>query len=123
MSDKEILQKSYFLELMKTLIEHNYMNKGDAIMVDKGFLTENELEEIGLRVNIPPFAQSDKQMSAADVIKTKKIAAWKVHVERAIAKIKKFKIVSARIPNIRLGNINQIWHVVNMLLNFRPNIL
>lgn len=81
------------------------------------------MEEIGLRVNIPPFAQANKQMSASDVTTTKKIAAHRVHVERAIAKVKKFKIVSGRIPNIRLGNINQIWYVVNMLSNFQPSIL
>lgn len=123
LSDKEIVQKSKFLELLKTLMSHNYLNKGDGVMVDKGFLIEKDLEEIGLRVNIPPFAQSNKQMSAADVHKTKKIAAHRVHVERAIAKIKKFKIVSGRIPNIRLGNINQIWYVVSMLSNFQPHIL
>lgn len=123
LSDKEIVKESKFLELLKTLMSHSYLNKGDGVMVDKGFLIEKDLEEIGLRVNIPPFAQSNKQMSAADVHKTKKIAAHRVHVERAIAKIKKFKIVSGRIPNIRLGNINQIWYVVSMLSNFQPHIL
>lgn len=123
LSDKDIFQKSNFLQLMKSLIEHNYLNKGDGVMVDKGFLIENDLDEIGLRVNIPPFAQSNKQMSATDVTKTKKIAAHRVHVERAIGKVKKFKIVSGRIPNVRLGNINQIWYVVSMLSNFQPNIL
>ncbi|KAL1260044.1 hypothetical protein QQF64_007871 [Cirrhinus molitorella] len=97
----KIVQKSYFLELMKTLMAHSYLKKGDGVMVDKGFLIEKDLEEIGLRVNIPPFAQSNKQMSATDVHKTKKIAAHRVHVERAIAKVKKFKIVSGIIPNIR----------------------
>lgn len=73
---------------------HGYLNKGDGVIVDKGFLIEKNLEEIGLRVNIPPFAQSNKQMSAADVQKTKKIVAHRSHVERAIAKVKKFKIVA-----------------------------
>lgn len=123
LSDKEIVQKSNFLELMKTLMDHGYLKKGDGVMVDKGFLIEKDLEEIGLRVNIPPFAQSKKQMSATDVHRTKKIAAHRVHVERGIAKIKKFKIVAGRVPNIRLGNINQIWYVVSMLSNFQPHIL
>ena len=59
-------------------------------MVDKGFLIEKELEKIGLKVNIPPFAQSNRQMAATDITTTKKMAAHRVHVERAIAKIKKF---------------------------------
>lgn len=53
-------------------------------------------------------------------MKTKKIAKHRVHVERAIAKIKKFKIVSGRIPNARLGYINQIWFMVCMLSDFQP---
>ncbi|KAK0151328.1 hypothetical protein N1851_007527 [Merluccius polli] len=50
-------------------------------------------------------------MAAGDVLATKRIAKHRVHVERAIAKIKKFKIVSGRIPNSRIGDINQIWYV------------
>ena len=92
-------------------------------MVDKGFLIEKEVEEIGLKLNIPPFARANRQMPHADVDLTKKIAKHRVHVERAIAKIKKIKIVSGRIPISRLGNINQIWYVVSMLSNFQPHII
>ncbi|KAK0143488.1 putative nuclease HARBI1 [Merluccius polli] len=75
LSDKEIVNKSKFLDLLKTLISHSYLNQGDGVMVDKGFLIEKDLENIGLRVNIPPFAQSNTQMSAADVHKTLKFSA------------------------------------------------
>lgn len=56
-------------------------------MVDKGFLIEKEVEEIGLQLNIPPFARANRQMPHADVEMTKRIAKHRVHVERAIAKI------------------------------------
>ena len=83
-------------------------------MVDKGFLIEKDVNELGLNLNIPPFAKSKSQMPATAVEMTKK---------RAITIVKKFKIVSGRIPNVRLGNINQIWFVVCMLSNFQPNIM
>lgn len=92
-------------------------------MTDKGFLIEKEGEEIGLKLNLPPFARSNRQMPHADVRMTKKIAKHRVHVERAIAKIKKFKIVSGKIPISCLGNINQIWYVVSVLSNFQPHII
>ncbi len=41
-------------------------------MVDKGFLIEKEVEEIGLQLNIPPFARANKQMPHADVEMTKR---------------------------------------------------
>lgn len=56
-------------------------------MVDKGFLIEKEVEEIGLQLNIPPFARTNRQMAHTDVEMTKRIAKHRVHVERAIAKI------------------------------------
>ena len=79
------------------------MKKGDGIMADKGFLIEKEIKATGLELNLPPFARSKWQMPAGDVLATKRIAKHRVHVERAIAKIKTFKIVLQKIPNSRLG--------------------
>ncbi|MEQ2208179.1 hypothetical protein XENOCAPTIV_028926 [Xenoophorus captivus] len=71
---------------------------------------------------VPRNWKSRRQMPAGDVLETKRIAKHRVHVERAIAKIKKFKIVSDKIPNTRLGITNHIWYVVSMLSNFQPHI-
>lgn len=75
--------------LISVISQCDYLKVGDGLMVDKGFLTEKEVENIGLKLNIPPFARSNCQMSHQDVEMTKKIAKHRVHVERAIAKIKK----------------------------------
>ncbi|KAK0134187.1 hypothetical protein N1851_030250 [Merluccius polli] len=122
-SDKEIFNRCNIIYILKGCVQCGYLNVGDGLMVDKGFLIEKEVEEIGLRLNIPPFARANRQMPHADVDMTKKIAKHRFHVERAIAKIKKFKIVSGRIPITRLSNINQIWYVVSMLSNFQPHII
>lgn len=122
-SDQEIFRQCGIKDLLKGLLQCGYLKAGDGLMVDKGFLIEKDVQELGLNLNIPPFAKSHGQMPATDVEMTKKIAKHRVHVERAIAKVKKFKIVSERIPNVRLGNINQIWFVVCMLSNFQPNII
>ena len=73
---------------------------GDGLMVDKGFLIEKDVNELGLNLNIPPIAKSNSQMPATDVEMTKKKAKHRVHVERAIAKVKKFKIVSGRMSGL-----------------------
>ncbi|XP_051813815.1 uncharacterized protein LOC127536712 isoform X2 [Acanthochromis polyacanthus] len=122
-SDREIFNQCGITTLLEGLIECGYLKKGDALMADKGFLIEKDVESLGLKLNIPPFNRSNVQMPVGDVLKTKKIAKHRVTVERAIAKIKKFKIVSGRIPNSILGNINEIWYVVSMLSNFQPHIL
>ncbi|CAM4658746.1 unnamed protein product [Leuciscus chuanchicus] len=122
-SDQEIFRQCGIKDLLKGLLQCGYLKAGDGLMVDKGFLIEKDVKELGLNLNIPPFAKSNSQMPATDVEMTKKIAKHRVHVERAIAKVKKFKMVSGRIPNVRLGNINQVWFVVCMLSNFQPNII
>ncbi|KAK1876644.1 putative nuclease HARBI1 [Dissostichus eleginoides] len=123
MSDKEIVRESGLIPLLEKQIEIGYLQRGDGLMADKGFLIEDDIKSVGLQLNLPPFARSKRQMPSGDVLTTKRIAKHRVHVERAIAKIKKFKMVSDRIPNTRLGNISQIWYVVSVLSNFQPHIL
>jgi hypothetical protein len=92
-------------------------------MVDKGFNITTEMEELGLKLYIPPFASSDCQLTPAEVAKTKKIAKHRVHVERAIARIKNFKILSRCIPLSLYKNVNQIWTVCCFLTNFLPFLI
>jgi len=122
-SDKEIFVQSGFSKTLSALLECGYLEAGDGIMADKGFNIAEEVEKLGLKLNLPPFARSGMQMSLQDVEFTKKIAKHRVHVERAIGKIKKFKILSAIIKNKTLGSIDQIWYVCSMLTNFQPPLL
>ncbi|XP_021347575.1 uncharacterized protein LOC110446645 [Mizuhopecten yessoensis] len=69
-SDKTITKESGFYETLKTLNSQGYLNDGDAIMADKGFTIGEELGQLGLNLNIPPFTKSGSQMSSADVKKT-----------------------------------------------------
>ena len=66
-------------------------NNGDSVMADKGF-TIDDLLPPGVGLNIPPFLGMQGQMSAEDVVQTQSIASLRVHVERAINKIKNFRI-------------------------------
>lgn len=109
-SDKAITVQSGFYEHLKTLKDHCYINEGDGIMADKGFTIKEELKELGLCLNIPPFASSGSQFSQAD-IQTQKIAHHRVHIERLIRKVKTYKILSNTIPTSLFSNINQIWTV------------
>ena len=73
------------LEVLQQLLDYGRLRPGDGVMVDKGFLIKDEIEKLGLRLYIPPFAPGAGQMSAGDVALTKKIASHRVHVERAIS--------------------------------------
>lgn len=122
-SDKSISEESGFYELLKELIQKGYVKKGDAVMADKGFTIEKELTELGLKLNIPPHASSSCQMSAADTELTQKIAKHRIHIERLIAKVKKFRIVAHTIPMNLFQTINQIWSVVCLLTLFQDTFV
>ena len=106
--------------MLGDLVKEGYLQIGDSVMADKGFNVESDLKEYGLLLNIPPFARQGTQMSESDALLTKKIATHRVHVERAIARIKRFKILSGRMPLSLQSCVNQIWYVCAFLTNFLP---
>ena len=113
-SDKEITRCSGILDLLEA---------GDSVMADKGFDIEDLLREKEVDLNIPPFLESRTQFSAAEVQKTKMIAKVRIHVERAIKRIKEFHIFDSDVPLSMLGSINQVYTVACLLTNFQGPLI
>ena len=113
-SDKEIVEHSGFLKLP--------FEQGDSVMADKGFTIEDVLP-LGVSLNIPPFLGMSDQMPAEDVIKTQEIASLRIHVERAINKIKNFLIFDGVIPISQFCIVNQMRCVRAMICNFQDPII
>ena len=59
----------------------------------------------------------------ADVIKTQTIARHRIHVERAIGKVKRFRFFDSIIPVPLFGNINQVWIVSCLLSNMQNPVV
>ena len=78
-SDREIVERSGILDLP--------FDDGDSVMADKGFTIE-DLLPLGVSLNISPFLGHYDQMPPEGVVKTQVIAALRIHVERAITKLK-----------------------------------
>lgn len=113
-SDREIVMRSGFLE--------QQFNNGDSVMADKRF-TIDDLLPAGVGLSIPPFLGQQGQMSAEDVVKTQSIASLRVHVERAINKIKNFRIWDGIVPLNLFGIVNQMWTVCAVLCNLQKPII
>ena len=109
-SDCEIVERSGFLKLE--------FDNGDTMMADKGF-TIDDLLPLGVTLNIPPILGSNSQMTAQDVIKTREIASVRIHVERAINKIKNFHSWDSVVPLSLFGVVNQTWSVCTFLCNIQ----
>ena len=82
-SDKAILYSRWIIESFCAW---------DTIMADKGFLIQDILPN-GVSFNIPPFLNNGA-FTESEAKATKSIARARIHVERANAWLKNFKILS-----------------------------
>ena len=62
-------------------------------------------------------------MPAEDADKTQNIASLRIHVERAINKIKNFHIWDGVLPLSLFGIVNQMWTVCAFLCNVQEPII
>lgn len=122
-SDKQIVRRSGFLETLRQKLQTGKLSKGDAVMADKGFDISDELDKLELKLNIPPFLKDKVGFEEEDVIKSQTIARHRIHVERAIGKVRRFKIFHSVIPVTKFGSINQVWTVACFLSNFQNPVL
>ncbi|XP_065884580.1 uncharacterized protein [Dysidea avara] len=113
-SDKKLVEQSGLLDKLEV---------GDEIMADKGFDIQDLLAPLGVKLNIPPFLSSNSQFSSEDVMRTKKIAKLRIHVERAIGRIKEFRILQSPICATMWDSINEIIYICAMLCNFSPPLV
>lgn len=112
-SDRQLVMDSGLLPLL------DHIPPGKNVMADRGFEIQDLLVKPELILNLPPFKGSKTSMTAADVIKTQKIASVRIHVERAIGRVKsRFHIFDKDIPLTLLGSVNQMWAICCTLSNF-----
>lgn len=110
----------------KKIVRHcglyDILEDGDAVMVDKGFNIEDDLNQRGLKLTIPPFLESKQQFTPKQLTDNKSIAAVRVHVERAVRKVKEFEILRNRVPISLCPMLNKTWFVCAHLANFTGSL-
>ncbi|XP_071819845.1 uncharacterized protein [Apostichopus japonicus] len=58
-SDKEIVKRSGFLTVLNMKLECGEILPGDGIMADRGFNIGEDLQELALKINVPPFLREN----------------------------------------------------------------
>jgi len=106
-SDKIITLKSGFL---------SQLEPGDLILADKGFLICDILPP-NVYLNIPPFLDTP-QFTPEQVLPTETISKARIHIERAIQRIKCYRILD-HIPTSLLLQADCVLKVVASLTNFQ----
>ena len=112
-SDQELTRRCGLLDLVES---------GDSVMADKGFDISYDLLIRGCRLNMPPFVKGG-HMSKSNVVKTRKIASLRIHVERAIGRIKQYRILTSVIPLSIAPYVDSIWFICCALTLFHPPLV
>ena len=90
---------------------------------NKGFNIDDLLCSKGVKLNLPPYLLNRAQFSPEEVKETKTIAKVRIHVERAIRRIKEYHLFDNEIPLSLLGTVNQMWTVACLLVNFQGPLI
>lgn len=74
---------------------YNYLSPNDEVMADSGFTIGEELFSLHVGLNIPSFLRGRKQLSEKEVVESRRIASVCIHVERAIRRMKSYRILNS----------------------------
>lgn len=88
-SDKHITSHCGFLD---------QLINGDVVMADRGFDITEDLALRGTSLCIPPFTKGKSQLSQREVETSRVLSSLRIHVERAIGRIKHYKILQHVFP-------------------------
>ena len=92
-------------------------------MADRGFDIQAHLYELGAHLNMPPFRSGSYQLTSEQVEETRRIAEVRIHVERAIQRIKTFSILCGTMPVTLQMVADDIFKTCAYLTNFQTPIL
>uniref|UniRef100_A0A8C1LEM9 Uncharacterized protein n=1 Tax=Cyprinus carpio TaxID=7962 RepID=A0A8C1LEM9_CYPCA len=99
-----------------------YLHPGDEVMVDRGFLIRDFLFERKVNMIIPHFANKT-QLTEEKVTCSCRIANVRIHVERAIRRLKVYKVLSQTLPINLMPKIDKILRICAALVNLHGDLI
>ncbi|XP_014664453.1 PREDICTED: uncharacterized protein LOC106806841 [Priapulus caudatus] len=113
-SDKKIVKMTNIVDKFEP---------GDICMADRGFNIQELFLHKQVRLVIPPFQRttnSTSQFTESEDINTKTVANARIHVERAIGRLKEFQILQGPIPLNMIDLMESALVVCAALVNLQP---
>ena len=101
------------------------------VMADRGFDITEDLALRGTSLCIPPFTKGKSQLSQREVETSRVLLSLRIHVERAIGRIKNYKILQHVFPISLLkschdndfATIDKVLIVCASLCNLQPPLV
>ena len=113
-SDKFITGDSGFYDLLE---------RDDEVMADRGFQIKEELMLRFCSLSVPPGARVKSQMTVSECKQTKDVANLRIHIERAINRIKFYRILKNVLPITMLHHMDDIVKTCAALCNLKPLLI
>ena len=113
-SDRELVVLSQVL---------NYIEKEDDIVADRGFTISDLLEVKKVTFNMPPFKNGKAQLSKQETVSGRQIASLQIHVERAIGRMKHFRILNSVVPLKCSRSLSMTFRVCAYLSNVNGSLI
>lgn len=102
---------------------YNGIEYGDEVMADRGFQIKEELMLYHATLTVPPGARVKSQMTAGECKKTSRVANLRIHVERAINRVKTYRILKNTLPITMSPHIDDIILTCAALCNIKPQLI
>ena len=90
-SDRQIIERS-------TLLDSNKFSPGESIMADRGIMTQDLFATQNVYVNTPSLLKGKSQLDPEEIVRDRRVASKRIHVERVIGLAKTFKILKYELP-------------------------
>jgi hypothetical protein len=94
-----------------------------ACMVDRGFTVQDLVLFKEVNIIMPPFTKGQKQFTKEKVNEGQAIAKARIHVERAIQRVKRFRIFQSIVPLTSLDTMDNIFIICCGLTNLLPPLI
>ncbi|XP_022111667.1 uncharacterized protein LOC110990892 [Acanthaster planci] len=113
-SDKKLVKMTNIIEKLEP---------NDILMADRGFNIQELLLHKSVKLIIPPFMRttsSSSQFTESEDTRTKTVANARIHVERAIGRLKEFAILKGPIPLTMVDLMESVLVVCSAIVNLQP---
>lgn len=115
-SDRQIIERS-------TLLNDYPFQSKDQIMADRGIMVQDLFAPKDVQVITPHQLKGKYQLDSTTVIKDRRVASKRIHIERIIGLAKTFKILKFPLNGQKLHLANRIIFICLMINNFRKCII
>ena len=116
-SDRQIIERSSLLN------EEGFFQTGDSILADRGIMVQDLFASKNVTVNTPTSMKGKSQLDPVTVVKDRRIASKRIHVERLIGYTKSYKIFKKALSTKQINMGSYIIKVCFMISNFRKSIV